>query len=79
VDQLATFNARLADLAADEARTRVIDGILLTKMDTIDDKVGAALSMAHASGAPVLFVGTGQRYEDLRRFSPRAVVRALLK
>ena len=79
VDQLAKFNSRLADLSADAGTTRVIDGILLTKFDTIDDKVGAALSMVYTSGAPVMFVGTGQTYADLRRFSPKTVVKSLLR
>ena len=39
-----------------------IDGLILTKFDTIDDKVGAAISMAHKSGQPIFFVGTGQKY-----------------
>jgi signal recognition particle receptor subunit alpha len=33
------------------ANARLIVGILLTKFDTIDDKVGAALSMVYISGA----------------------------
>ena len=40
VDQLSKFNSRLADLAPDAATAHCIDGILLTKFDTIDDKVG---------------------------------------
>ena len=39
VDQLTKFNQRLADLAQDAATAHTIDGILLTKFDTIDDKV----------------------------------------
>jgi hypothetical protein len=38
VDQLTKFNQRLADLAQDAASAHTIDGILLTKFDTIDDK-----------------------------------------
>jgi signal recognition particle receptor subunit alpha len=56
-----------------------IDGIVLTKFDTIDDKVGAALSMTYTSGAPILFVGCGQTYQDLTRLNAKAVVRALLR
>ncbi|KAF8073223.1 Srpra [Scenedesmus sp. PABB004] len=83
VDQLVKFNRSLADLAPGAAsggpRTRqVIDGIVLTKFDTIDDKVGAALSMVYASGAPVMFVGCGQTYVDLKKLNVRAVVNSLL-
>eukprot|EP00898_Chlorokybus_atmophyticus_P008287 jgi/Chlat1/845/Chrsp104S01194 len=77
VDQLTKFNQKLADLST-LTTPRLIDGILLTKFDTIDDKVGAALSMAYTSGAPIMFVGCGQDYTDLRKLSVRAVVKALL-
>ncbi|CAI5467914.1 unnamed protein product [Closterium sp. Yama58-4] len=56
VDQLTKFNQRLADLSS-APTPHAIDGILLTKFDTIDDKVGAALSMVYVSGAPIIFVG----------------------
>ena len=48
VDQLTKFNERL-DLSAVRDKTRLIDGIVLSKFDTIDDKVGAALSMVYTS------------------------------
>ena len=38
VDQLSKFNQALADYSSQE-NPRLIDGILLTKFDTIDDKV----------------------------------------
>ena len=38
VDQLSKFNQRLSDLAQ-SASPHTIDGIVLTKMDTIDEKV----------------------------------------
>jgi len=47
----------------------VVDGIVLTKFDTIDDKVGAAISMVYTTGAPIVFVGTGQNYTDLKRMN----------
>ena len=39
VDQLTKFNQRLADLSPGPQQ-HLIDGIVLTKFDTIDDKVG---------------------------------------
>jgi signal recognition particle receptor subunit alpha len=79
VDQLTKFNRRLADLAPDPNSKRLIDGIVLTKFDTIDDKVGAALSMVYTSGAPIMFVGCGQTYVDLKRLNVKSVVHSLLK
>ncbi|XP_057967259.1 uncharacterized protein LOC131157271 [Malania oleifera] len=78
VDQLSKFNQKLADLSA-SANPRLIDGILLTKFDTIDDKVGAALSMVYISGAPVMFVGCGQSYTDLKKLNVKSIVKTLLQ
>lgn len=78
VDQLSKFNQKLADLSA-SPNPRLIDGILLTKFDTIDDKVGAALSMVYISGAPVMFVGCGQSYTDLKKLNVKSIVKTLLK
>ncbi|KAL2096517.1 hypothetical protein ACEWY4_008665 [Coilia grayii] len=78
VDQLVKFNQALADHSMSD-RPRLIDGIVLTKFDTIDDKVGAAISMTYITGQPIVFVGTGQTYNDLRSLNARAVVSALMK
>jgi fused signal recognition particle receptor len=50
-----------------------VDGVVLTKIDT-DAKGGAALSIAHAIGKPIFFVGVGQGYDDLQPFSRRWMV-----
>ncbi|XP_069569602.1 signal recognition particle receptor subunit alpha [Brachyistius frenatus] len=78
VDQLVKFNQALADHSMSE-KPHLIDGIVLTKFDTIDDKVGAAISMTYTTGQPIVFVGTGQTYNDLRSLNARAVVGALMK
>ena len=39
VDQLVKFNQALADHSASDPNPHLIDGIVLTKFDTIDDKV----------------------------------------
>jgi fused signal recognition particle receptor len=54
-----------------------IDGAVLTKADA-DSQGGAAVSVAHVTGTPVLFLGTGQGYGDLERFDPEALVDDLL-
>jgi fused signal recognition particle receptor len=46
-----------------------IDGAILTKVDA-DPSGGAALSIAFVTGRPVIYVGVGQNYGDLRRFDP---------
>jgi len=44
-----------------------IGGNILTKVD-MDSKGGAAISIAHVTGKPILFLGIGQKYEDLVKF-----------
>ncbi|KAM4801116.1 LOW QUALITY PROTEIN: signal recognition particle receptor subunit alpha-like [Urocitellus parryii] len=78
VDQLVKFNRALADHSMAQT-PRLIDGIVLTKFDTIDDKVGAASSMTYITSKPIVFVGTGQTYCDLRSLNAKAVVAALVK
>ncbi|NXC22179.1 SRPRA protein, partial [Corythaeola cristata] len=78
VDQLVKFNKALADHSMAQT-PRLIDGIVLTKFDTIDDKVGAAISMTYITSKPIVFVGTGQTYCDLRSLNAKAVVTALMK
>eukprot|EP00042_Codosiga_hollandica_P051452 m.631957 g.631957 ORF g.631957 m.631957 type:complete len:631 (-) comp58288_c0_seq1:133-2025(-) len=126
VDQLVKFNKALQDFSHQD-HPRTIDGIVLTKFDTIDDKVpvddtranlsllpfisllpflpssyplvfsccgpdflfsrvfsllsfqvGAAISMTYTTGQPIVFVGTGQSYHDLKKLNVQAVVSALM-
>ena len=44
------------------------DGFFLCKLDTA--KGGAALSIAHVTGRPIVMVGVGQEYIDLHPFDP---------
>ena len=53
------------------------DGSVLTKADA-DPQGGAAISIAYVTGKPILFLGTGQDYDDLERFDPEAVVDRLV-
>ncbi|MHA2142431.1 MAG: signal recognition particle-docking protein FtsY [Candidatus Thorarchaeota archaeon] len=55
-----------------------IDGAILTKVDADPSGgaalsvafVGAALSVAFVTGRPVIYIGVGQSYDDLRKFEP---------
>lgn len=53
------------------------DAVILTKAD-MDMRGGAAISIAHTVGKPIMFLGTGQGYDDLMPFSPDRVVDELL-
>ena len=76
VDQLTKFNQALIDNSKKD-NPRTIDGILLTKFDTVDDKVGAALTMVYTTGKPIVYVGTGQKYINLKKLNVNNVLNAL--
>ncbi len=59
-------------------KTVGIDGTVLTKVDA-DIKGGTALSVTYATGKPIVFIGTGQRYEDLEEFQAEQFMRMILK
>jgi len=73
IDQLTMFNKALRS----GGHSRQIDGIILTKFDTVSDKVGAALTLTHVTGAPVVFCGTGQKYNHLKKLSAATVIKSL--
>ncbi len=54
------------------------DAIIMTKID-VDKKGGAALSLGYVTGKPVLYLGTGQQYEDLERFDPEKMADRLVE
>ena len=53
------------------------DGAVLCKMDT-DANGGAAMSIAHATGRPIVLAGVGQGYEDLISFDPEWLLDSIL-
>jgi fused signal recognition particle receptor len=54
-----------------------IDAAMLTKVD-VDAKGGAAISIAHSTSKPILFLGTGQGYDDLVHFDANWLVERLM-
>ena len=50
-----------------------VDGFILTKIDT-DAKGGTAISLLYKLKKPILFVGTGQKYEDLIEFHSNYII-----
>ena len=59
VAQARNFNAAFGG-------KRGLDGFIISKCDTVGDMVGSLVSMVHATGIPVVFLGVGQHYGDLR-------------
>ena len=54
-----------------------VGGIVITKLDS-SAKGGGALAASAATGAQVMYVGTGERIDDLEQFSPTRFVGRLL-
>jgi len=59
-------------------RTVGADAVVLTKAD-MDSRGGAAISIAHTIGKPLMFLGVGQAYDDIMPFEPATVVEELLE
>lgn len=54
-----------------------VDGIILTKYDS-DTRGGAAISVKHVTGAPIKFVGVGEKLDQLEEFHPTRVAGRIL-
>jgi fused signal recognition particle receptor len=65
VEQAKTFNEAVG-----------IDGIILAKAD-IDEKGGAAISVSYVTKKPIIYLGMGQEYSDLKEFEPNLIVEGL--
>lgn len=53
-----------------------IDGAILSKTD-VDEKGGTVISISHATKKPILYIGTGQEYDDLELFDKEAFIEKL--
>ena len=58
-------------------KTVPVGGIIITKLDS-SAKGGGALAASAATGAKIMYVGTGERIDDLELFSPTRFVGRLL-
>ena len=64
--------------SADEFHKKLsLTGVVLTKMDG-DARGGAALSIRQVTGAPIKFIGVGERYDALEPFHPDRIVSRIL-
>ncbi len=66
VEQARQFNEKIG-----------VDAVIMTKVD-VNKKGGSIFSVCYAIKKPILFLGTGQKYEDLQKFEPREFVKGLL-
>jgi signal recognition particle subunit SRP54 len=54
-----------------------IDGVILTKFDS-DTRGGAAISVKHVTGAPIRFIGVGEKYDALEEFHAQRIAGRIL-
>ena len=66
VNVASTFDERLG-----------LTGIVLTKLDG-DARGGAALSIRHATGRPIVYVGTGEKIDGIEPFHPQRMADRIL-
>lgn len=70
VEQAINFNNAFGN-------RRSLDFFIISKVDTVGDLVGAMINMVMATKVPILFVGTGQTYTDIKKLSVKRVVEML--
>ena len=58
-------------------KTIPVGGVIVTKLDS-SAKGGGALAASAATGAQIMYIGTGERIDDLEKFSPTRFVGRLL-
>jgi signal recognition particle subunit SRP54 len=64
--------------SADEFHKKLsLSGVVLTKMDG-DARGGAALSIRSVTGAPIKFIGVGEKYDAIEPFHPDRIVSRIL-
>lgn len=62
---------------AENFNTIGVDAVILTKMD-VNKKSGVALSVTYSIQKPIIFIGTGQNYNDLKNFSPEKIISSII-
>ncbi len=75
LDSLVGNDATSQSLMFDKAVG--VDAIIFTKAD-VYEKGGALLSATHTINKPIIFIGTGQGYNDLESFDPEKIIKSLL-
>jgi fused signal recognition particle receptor len=73
----STAGSNLSDQIIEFNKVVKIDGIVLTKLDC-DAKGGNAISVASATGIPIIFFGVGESYDAMVPYSAQFVVDSIL-
>ena len=80
-DTLFVVDSMTGQDAVNSARafndTLPLTGVILTKADG-DARGGAALSVKHITGKPIMFLGTGEKIDELTPFHPERIASRIL-
>lgn len=72
VEQAINFNNAFGN-------KRNLDFFIISKVDTVGDLLGTMINMVMATNVPILFMGTGQTYTDIKRLNVKTIVEMLMK
>lgn len=72
VEQASNFNSAFGN-------KRSLDFFIISKVDTVGELVGTMINMVMATNVPILFMGTGQTYTDIKRLNVKSVVESLMR
>ena len=79
--KLLTIQADIGQTAKEQAsefqRNCDINGVIITRMDSTA-KAGGALTACNETKAPVFFIGSGEKMNDLESFNPQSFISRLL-
>ncbi|EGV66500.1 hypothetical protein PSN45_002906 [Yamadazyma tenuis] len=72
VEQATNFNNAFGN-------KRNLDFFIISKVDTVGDLMGTMINMVMATNVPILFMGTGQTYTDIKRLNVKTIVDNLMR
>ena len=79
--KLLTIQADIGQTAKSQAeefqKACNINGVIITRMDSTA-KAGGALTACNETGAPVYFIGTGEKMNEIETFNPSSFISRLL-
>ena len=80
-DIIFVMDSTIGQAAADQAKAfkcKVkVGSVIITKLDG-HAKGGGALSAVAATGSPIIFVGTGEHFDDFKRFEPKSFLQQMM-
>lgn len=74
----ATDGQAVEDQARNFKEKVDVGSVIMTKLDSSQTKGGGALSAVAATKSPIVFIGTGEHFDDFELFKPQSFVQKML-